>query len=171
MILLNILWDLVCARSQELKQVVEYHWAPMQLKVGQILGKNPCQLRFFMFSEQITLQIKMALFHLNMDKFFFSRDLWRVGGRVPYLNNRTNWVALHELRSGLRLLHVPRRAPRLQHVLNLNYAFSELESQIPLMVVIQRAVVLAKISGLTLIQINFLLWLFDHMISIKILYL
>ena len=37
MILLNILWDLVCARPQELKEVVEYHWATIQLEMCQVL--------------------------------------------------------------------------------------------------------------------------------------
>ena len=56
-------------------------------------------------------------------------------------------------------------------MLDLHNTLAQFKSQIPLVVMVQGAVVFAEISGLALIQINFVLRLFYHMDSIKIIIL
>jgi len=100
----------------------------------------------------------MALFHLNMDKFFLIDLLRRL--RSALLRNWTDGIALEKVRV-LGLLEHTRGTPRLQHVLDLDDALAQLQGQIPLVVVVQGAVVFAKISGLAF-QIYFVLGLFYH---------
>lgn len=100
----------------------------------------------------------MALFHLNMNELFLIDLFWRL--RTAHFCDWTYWVALQEVRV-LGLLEHPRGTPRLEHVLDLHDALAEFEGQVPLVVMVQGAVVFAKISGLAF-QINFVLGLFYH---------
>ena len=87
----------------------------------------------------------MAQFHLNMYEVFFIRS-WLVKMLKSRLfGNGTYRTALHELR-GLGLLEVACIASRSEHMLDLNNTFAKFEGQIPLVVVVQGAVMFAKIS-------------------------
>ena len=70
MILTDTFWNALLALPQELQQIVEHHWVPVDLETGLVLGEHPSQLRLLVPGEQVPLQVEMALLHLNMNEFF-----------------------------------------------------------------------------------------------------
>ena len=74
---------------------------PVYLEMSLVLlVEDAVELRFLMFGEEVALQIKVALTHLNMDKVFVvGRYRWyRQVVLARHVSNWTHRPAFHELR-------------------------------------------------------------------------